>query len=325
MVKFDAAVFHFINGVFRIMQVAFFVQNFFRSFHRRVRNGNHNEYHGEHHQTHKDLHCVREHTGQVPCGHAHSGVVTGSHNEFCTQPGDQQHTSICAELHQRRVERQNFFCFGEVLINFFGNGTEFFCFMVFTDKRFDYTNAVEVFLYHIVQFIVCAEYPFKNPFRIGNDDYQTNCQNRDSNDEYGCQMGIDLESHKQRKNQHDRTTHRHTDGHHIRVLDVGNIRCQTRYDTCGGELINVGERIFLYFVVHIFPQVFCKARRSHCRIFPRQCPKGKGNNTADDQCQPHFQDVLHVTCLNPKVDEVCHQHGNDHFQNDLTGHEQRRQ
>ena len=197
--------------------------------------------------------------------------------------------------------------------------------MVFTYKRFDYANAVQVFLYNVVQFIVCAEYPFKDTFRIGNDNYQTNCQNGDGNNEYGCQMGIDLESHKQSKNQHDRAAYRYTDGHHVRVLDIGNICCQTRYDTCGRKLINVGERIFLYLVVHIFTQVFGKARRSHCRVFPGQCTKGKRNNTADDQRKTHFQDVLHVTCLNPKVDEVCHQHGNDNFQNDLTGHEQRRQ
>ena len=185
--------------------------------------------------------------------------------------------------------------------------------MILTDIRFHNTDSVKIFLHNIVQFIVSFENFFKYWMCMCHNKIQSDAKNRCRRQENHCHLRIYLKCHKHRKNKHDRCTDCHTDDHLICILHVGNVRCQTRYDTCRWKFINIGERKILYIVIHILSQVLCKSGRCPCGKFTGKHTEHQWDHRCDSKQNTHLPDISQVLCLNTVVDQSCHQHRNDHF------------
>ena len=232
MIKYNRAVFYFCYRRFSICKVAFLIKNLYNTLCRCSGNNDHNKYHRQHHKTHQNLHRIRNKAHQLTGRHTIYRIISGCNDQFCTKPGNQNHTCIHAELHQRHIECDHFFCKCKIVINRCGNFSKFLNLMILPHIRFHNTDSVKIFLHNIVQFIVSFENFFKYWMCMCHNKIQSDSKNRCRRQKNHCHLRIYLKCHKHRKNKHDRCTDCHTDDHLICILHVGNVRCQTRYDTC---------------------------------------------------------------------------------------------
>ena len=172
MVKVDAAVRHFGDSVRRADDIAFFVQNFHDTLAGGTGNGNHNEYHRKHHQTGQNLNGICHKAHELPGGQC----LADDHS--CAEPGNQDQTGIHTKLHQRHIKRQSLFCPGKIPVDILRNAGELLNLVIFPDKGLYHTDAVEVFLCHVVQLIIGFEHPFENGVYPCHNEIQSHAQHR---------------------------------------------------------------------------------------------------------------------------------------------------
>ena len=307
-------------GVCRTGDVALFVQDLHDSFRRGTGQGDHHEYHGQHHQAAQNLCGVGHQT------HQFAGGQRAADNHPCAEPAHENHAGVHAELHQRHVERQPFFCLGEVPIDVLRDPGELLLLVLFPHERLYHTDAVEVLLRHVVELIVGLEHPLKDGVYPCHNEVQPNAQHRNR-----CQIDqrephAHAERHDHGENQHGGGTQGNAHQHLIGVLDIGNVRGQTGDNAGGGELVDVGERIGLHPIEHVVPQILGEAGGGVGSEVSGECAEQQGCDTANQQNAADVQDRIHTAVsVNAIVDELCHQDGDDHFHDDLQHHEQRRQ
>ena len=93
---------------------------------------------------------------------------------------------------------------------------------------------------------------------------------------------MNTETHNYRKDQHERTSYRHSYEHHERHLNVGYIRCKTSDQRRRAEFVYVRKRKTLDVPEHIATKVFGKPRRRLRAEFSAEHPSDKGNNRRAD-------------------------------------------
>ena len=111
--------------------------------------------------------------------------------------------------------------------------------MIFTDKGLYHADAVQVLLHNAVQLIISSEHALEDRVRSRHDEVQAENEHWDDGKEDKRELGVDAECCDKRENRHKRAAYRHADDHLVSVLQIRNVCCQTRDDTCGGKLIDV--------------------------------------------------------------------------------------
>ena len=117
MIKYNRSIFYFRHRSFSICKVALLIKDLYNTFCRCSGNDDHNKYHREHHKAHKDLHRIRNEAHQLTGRHTIYRIIPRCDDQFRTKPGNQDHTCIHTELHQRHIECDQFFCKRKIIIN----------------------------------------------------------------------------------------------------------------------------------------------------------------------------------------------------------------
>ena len=150
---------------------------------------------------------------------------------------------------------------------------------------------------------------------------QTNCQNRNHNEENQCQLGVNGKGKHPGTDQHDGAAHRDADNHHKGHLHVGHIGGQTGDDTAGGKFINVGKRKLLYTVVHFPPQIAGKAGGRPGGKAAGQCAQQQGHQRHEHNQNAILENAGHIARLDTLIQQLARHHGNQHVKGHFTDHE----
>ena len=170
VLKDHRAVLDLLHRILPVLQIALLVEQLGNTLGGGAGHGDHHQHHGEHHQAHEDHHDIAEHAGELTGGHG------AAHNEMGAQPGHSEDAGIDAQLHQGRVEGQDLFRLGEVLIDLLGDCAELFLLMLLPDEGLDHPDAQQVLLHHIVHPVIALEHPFEDGVGVGHDKQQAHRQ-----------------------------------------------------------------------------------------------------------------------------------------------------
>ena len=312
--KIDAAVFDFHDGVFRILQGRFFVQDFGDTSCGSRAHGHHDEDHGEHHQAHQDVHAVGQEGHQIACGE-----VAG-HDHVGADPGDQHDAGIDRSHHDRAgIDDIAFSLYEHVVDILCGLGK--LCLLIFlTDKGLDHADGGDILLDALVQIVITLEDLLEVAGGPVHDEHHNDGQEDDCCQINGGDPGADHKAHEHGRDQGDGSPHGHTQEHHVGVLDVGHVRRQPCHQSGGGEMVDVGKGEILDLYKHGFTQVpgqACGCPGSEISAADAESKAQKGHN---DHLAAGGQDKSHVPCLDPVVNDLSHQDGDDHLADDLADH-----
>ena len=239
MLEINAAVRNALYGIFGGGDVRGLVEQLNDTLAGGTGHGEHDEDHREAHEAHENLRGVRQQAQKLAGGKTGRCVTAASNNGACAEPGEQEHRRVHAKLHQWSVPCELLLGFFEVLIDIFGNGGELLIFVIFTDKGLYHADAVQILLHNAVQFIISSEHALEDRVRSRHDEVQAENEHRDDGKEDKRELGVDAECRDKRENRHKRAAYRHADDHLVSVLQIRDVCCQTRDDTCGGKLIDV--------------------------------------------------------------------------------------
>ena len=209
----------------------------------------------------------------------------------------------------------------EVLIGF----VEALLLVVFLDIGLDDPDAGDVLADGCVQVIVLFEDLVENP--LGRARHEKD-EDRDDDDRKEVDHGK-LRGNGHGKdhghNQGSRGPHAHADQHLEGVLQVRDIGRQPCNQGCRRKLVDILEGIPLNRLELGLAQVLRKARRSRSPVLAaHDAEKEAGSGTAGhDDSDLHYR--IHVLAVDSVVDDPGHQQGDDHFDHDLTQHEDRGQ
>ena len=87
-------------------------------------------------------------------------------------------------------------------------------------------NGLDIFLYHVVQFIVGMEDLLEQGHDLPDDADQPHCQDGQADKEDHGDPGIDPEGRRHGEDQHEGRADHHTGHHLVGHLDIGHIRGQ---------------------------------------------------------------------------------------------------
>ena len=318
VLKRDAAVRHFGHGVVRRGDVGCLVEQLDGALAGGAGYRDHDEDHREAHQAHEDLRRVGDQAQQLAGRKAERRVAAAGDDGPRAEPGDQDDGGVHAQLHQRGVPGEALLRLFEVLIDALGNRVEFLFLVVLAHERLDDADAVQVFLHDAVEPVVGAENALEDRVRPRHDEVKAQREDRDDREEDQRELRVDREGGDEREDHHQRAAHRHADDHLVGVLQVRHVRRQAGDDAGRGELVNIGKGEVLHLVEHVVAQVPRKAARGFGGEFAggdaaEQLPGGR-----KQQHEPHFHNIVHVAGVDAVVDEVGHQHRDDHLKNDLS-------
>ena len=288
--KVDIAVFHGHNGIFGILNGAFFVKHFHdtaRGFHR---HRHCHEYHREHHAVGKDLDAVCKQTGIVT---DIEGFTAGGNDEMRGEETYADHRGIDGNLHEGVVKRKDFFrfreVFGEIARRFF----EFFGFKIFAHEGFYHADAFNVFLNGFVEGIVFTERALEDRHNLSCDEEKRETENGHEANVNASERTAHNERHHERENKHKGRADCDADEHHECLLYVRDVRSQTCHKTGCGEFVDVGKGIFLNLVIKVVAQILCETAGCRGAEPARQHAAGQGSERKKDEREAVFADDSH--------------------------------
>ena len=83
-------------------------------------------------------------------------------------PGDGDHAGVHAQLHNGAVEGQRMLRLAEIPVDGAGDSGEFLNLLLLPDEALHHPDAVDILLHHVVQLVIGAEHPVKNPEHPGH-------------------------------------------------------------------------------------------------------------------------------------------------------------
>ena len=290
IVKIHAAVRNVIDGVGRVMQVAFLVEHLADTFCRGGGHCDHDEDHREHHKTHQDLHGVSDHARE----RADIEIrAAGLDDELCRKVADENAADGDAELHEGAIEGEDFFGLQEVLAHVVRLRGKFLRLIVLTHEALDHAHGLHVFLHGVVEPVVFFEHGLEKRHRSLCHQIQAEAQHGDNAREDEGQLLADADGHDARENQHHRRAHRHTGQHHERLLDVCNVGGQTRDERGRREPVDIREREVLHLIIEVFAQISREACRRRRAEPARGRAAGKREHRNQKQLEAIAEDDVH--------------------------------
>ena len=184
---------------------------------------------------------------------------------------------------------------------------------------------IYILLHSIVQHIILVKHSDKvGMCLLGNkDQHAPQYRDRDQHEEGNLQA--DRCCHDPGEHHHDGGPRQHADREHKGHLHVGDICRQPRHKTGRREMIYVSEREFLDLVKDVMPQVLGVPGGSNGSHLPGLGAEGQRQHSHDDKDDAHLYNVIHISFHDPNVDDIRHQERDQHLQQYLQRHQDRRQ
>ena len=321
-VKLDVAVRDLVDGVFGIGQSALFVEHLDDAVGGRLRDRDHDHDHRKHRQRRQRLRRIDDQDHEVA---AVERFFCGLHDDHRTDKADHRDRRPHAELHQWVVERNDLFAAREVGAHVLRRLVELVDLVVLAHIRLDDADALDVLLHRLVERVVLFEHLVEYRIDFFEDDEQ-------SRSEYGYEyrkdhahLPVDRIGHSQRDDHHHRAAERDADDHHIRHLDVGDVRRHTGDEARGRELVDVGEREILNFIVDVVPEVARKACGRGRRILACEYAEQQRERRHDQQDRTVDQNVAHRRLVGYVFEHRRHIQRDHAFEQHFERDEHRRQ
>ena len=173
----------------------------------------------------------------------------------------------------------------------------------------------------LVQIIILLEHLLEERKRLPHNDHEQDDKHRDDGKEDPCKISAKDKRHDRRKDDHNGAPYGNTDNHHVRHLQVPDIRRHTRNERGRRELVNVLEGKCLNVVEHILPDIFGKPRGCPCTRCARKRSGCQGNDCHCNENAAVHPYLSHIdrrrTGLVDYIDELRDNEGNETFQNNF--------
>ena len=242
------------------------------------------------------------------------------HDQPRADQQNEDHIEVCAQLHQRRVERNDTFGVGKIVLDIFRCGGKLGFFVFLARKALDHAHTAHVFLNRFVEGVVFLEHAAESGHCLACDHNKTACKQRDDHHERRRERAAHNVCHNNGENEHQRCAYRNADKHHIRHLDVVDVGGHTGDQRRGGELVNVLKRIGLHLVEQIMAQIFCEARRGARTGRTAETAATQRNECHHDEQQSRLQDGRKVGTRTDLVDQISGDERDEALNDRLTHH-----
>ena len=189
--------------------------------------------------------------------------------------------------------------------------------MLLLIEGLDNSYAAHILLNDIVEFIVSMENAFEHGVHL--DDYQReqSRKNRDHRNKDKRNLAVNSERDYHSEHEHDRSAYRYSYEHLIGVLNICDIRRQSRNYRRGREFVDVRECEGLNIVIHIAAQIRGKsggrARAEERREHSRRHLKHR----KEEQCKTVFPDHGYHSALDAVVDKTRHTKRDNYLEHDF--------
>ena len=213
------------------------------------------------------------------------------------------------------------------IASYAGGLLELLVLVLLAHEALDHPDAAQVLLHHVVQLVIGFEHALEDRMRAGHDQIDTHAEDRQGDQEYHGNPGVDRHRHNQREQQRQRRAHRHPQDHLEAVLNVRHVRGEPGDDGSGAEFINVGKGKILNAVIHVVPQIPGKTGGGHRRHPSGKHARNQGNHGSRQQQTAVEKDLLHTAGMlvrtDAPVDQPGHDHRNQGFHRHFPDHKQR--
>ena len=307
MVELDAAIGHLLHRLLCGGQVGGLVQHFHDTLGGSGRHGDHDKGHAEHHQGHEDVHDVAEQSVQLAGG---NGTVQ---HIFCAQPAQRKVAAVDSDQHGGVVETQTALGVDELVIQALAGFGVLFVLKALAHEALHHADGGDVLLHGRIQGVVVFEHPVKDVEGRHHDACQHRHQKDHSHHEDQRQRAADHHGHEQGEHQMHRGTHAHALDHLEGVLHIGHVGGHAGDKACGGELVDVGERIMLDVLIHGIAQVAGKAGGCLGGVFAGQNAQRQRDHSHQKGEQAILEDGVHIALFNALIDDEGHDGGQKHI------------
>ena len=146
------------------------------------------------------------------------------------EPGQGQVAAVDGQQHGGVVEAEAAFRLDELLVKVLAGLGVFFVLVLLADKALDHPDAAKILLHHLVQAVVGLEDPAEDGVHRLHDGKNADAQDGQGDEKHHRERAVDLEGHNHGQDQHARRPHRHANGHHKGILNVGDVGGQAGDD-----------------------------------------------------------------------------------------------
>ena len=202
---------------------------------------------------------------------------------------------------------------------------EFADFMFFPYKRFHYAGCIHVFLHGIVQLIILIKYFDKIRMCLLCNKNQCSTEKRNYDQEKKCDLYINQQCHDPGKCNHDRSSCKKTDTHHVSHLHIRDISCHSCDQTRCRKMVNIFEGKVLHLIKNIMTEVLCISCTCHRRHISRLHTEIKCKHCHNYKDHSPLHNISQISVCNSHVNDLCHFQRNEHFHQYLQDYQQWRQ
>ena len=311
IVKVDAAVRHFHDGLLRLGQVCSLREHFPDTPDTGHGHADHHHHHGQHHQAHEQGHDVAEQAGEVAGGH-----IPG-HNELRAQPRGGENAEVHRQHHGGVVEGQQALGLDEHLIQVAGGLGELAVLVALPHEGLHHTDGGDVLLDAGVEVVVLLEHPVEDVQSHHHDGTQHYHQEHHRKKEHLAGGGTDEQAHGEAEHKQHGGPHRHTNHHHKGVLHVGDVGGHAGDQSGDAELVDVGKGKGLNARIDGLSEIGGQSGGRAGGVLTSQSAKQQAH-----QSQHHHDDTVavhhwQIGLLQPLIHEPCRDEGQEDLHQNL--------
>ena len=252
VVEVDRAVGHREQGVLRVGDVALLDEDLAEAACALLGHGDHHEDHGQHHEAHEHAEAVGDEGGHLADAHE---LGLRADDGVRAEVDDEEVDEVDRERHERGHPREDALDVHEVVVELAGGGVELLLLVLLADEGLHDADARDVLLDGVVQTVVLLEDALEDGHdREGDLEHGEAEKDGDDHEHRGHGAAGD-ERHHDGERDHERGTHDEAEQHHVRLLDVVDVRREPGDERAGAEVVDVAEREALDLREHVVAQV----------------------------------------------------------------------